>query len=101
VDQHGIRPERFRLFGKLYSIEWGPEATKDDYGEQIDLELKVRVCTNLPPDQERESLLHELLHAIDGALDIDRPEREHNLRSLGLYDLFKSNPGLAGYIFGA
>lgn len=94
------RPSSVRILGKRYEVRWGPQATAPDYGEQSDLECWVRVCTGLPRDEERETLLHELLHAIDGQLDIDRPEREHNLRSLALFELFKNNKGLAEFIFG-
>lgn len=89
-------PKVVRMFGKSYAVELHP--FDDRFGDHSQVELKVRVREDLPPDEERESLLHELCHAVDEQLGLGIREKRIRAFSVGLYAMLKDNPELVKYL---
>lgn len=61
---------------------------------------RIVVAENLKPDNQREVLLHELIHAVDDTLSIGLKEKEVHQLSVGLYTVLKENPNLRKFLFG-
>lgn len=52
-------------------------------------ELEIQVCKTLPVGRQEETLLHEILHALDAALDTGLKETQVHRLSEGLYQVLK------------
>jgi hypothetical protein len=56
------RPRKLCTGPFVWQIRWEP-IDADHYGETDQSELVIRVRPGLAPDFERETLMHEVLHA--------------------------------------
>lgn len=68
--------------------------------------LRIRVSPNIEPAAQRETLLHELMHAchLSNGVESDKqtdPETVISAVSATLSDTLQRNPGLIRYLFGA
>jgi hypothetical protein len=89
-----------RIAGKRHAVMWDVKpASENEYGEYCPVTLQIRVCSGLAPDEERETLLHEVLHAVAAQTDTDMPEAKHGRFSVGLFEALKNNPKLVSYLF--
>lgn len=88
-----------RILGKPYCVEFvGVEAMSEStyMGEHEIRRSCIRVLAEMDPHQQRETLLHEVLHALTGnLLDEERIE----LLSCLLYAFARDNPRAARWIF--
>lgn len=92
-----MRPDRFKLFSKNWTVKYSTEMGKD-LGE-CDIEQQtVTVKDELLLEQEQSTLLHELLHAISDSLGLCLTEKQVLGLESGLYDLDRSNPQLFSYL---
>lgn len=96
----GVRPEAVIVLGKRHTIRWDVELGRD-CGDIHFTKNEVRIAKDLAPDEERETLLHELIHGLDYAIGIDLSEAKTRALSASLFGLMAANPGLVDYIFGA
>ena len=87
------------MFGKQYVVELHP--FDDRFGDHSQVELKVRIREGLPSGEERESLLHELCHAVDEQLGLKISETKIRQLSVGLYAMLRDNPALVKYLMKA
>lgn len=93
------KPGTVRVLGKTYRVELHP--LDDRFGDHSQLELLVRVRADMPPDEERESMLHELCHAIDEQLGLGIGEKRIRPLSVGVYAMLRDNPHLVKYLMKA
>lgn len=92
-------PPVVRVLGKDYQIEWGAtDLGEGVMGDHSQSELKIRVRGGMPHDEERETLLHELIHAVDEQLGIRMTEKRVRMLSVGVYALLRDNPKLRAYL---
>lgn len=91
-----------RIAGKRYKVRWN--ARISDHGEYDSEKMEICVAKG-PVDQQKEILLHELLHGIEYhygiELDDGDPEDHPNLSTLSkaLFAVMRENKGLARLIF--
>jgi hypothetical protein len=64
-----------------------------DYETQI-----VRIRTGQQPSFEADTVLHELIHAIDDVMQLGMSERQVHCSASGLIALFKDNPTFLEYL---
>lgn len=95
-------PEVVRVLGRDVPIVYVlpddlPKAVGEyDYENQI-----VRVRIGQHPVFEADTVLHELLHAIDDAMQLGMKERQVHCTAVGLVALLRDNPDLLEYLYDA
>lgn len=93
-------PRQVRVIGRDVAIEYVSELPKAvgeyDYSTQT-----VRISENQPAVFEADTVLHELLHAIDDAMQLGMSERQVHCTATGIVALFRDNPDLLDYVYGA
>jgi hypothetical protein len=90
--------KQLSVIGKRIRILWDATLV-DNYGE-YDLEKNlISIAVGLPHDEARDTLLHELTHAVEKQLNCHIPEDKLRLIVTGLYAVMKDNPRLVTYLF--
>lgn len=92
------RPTKLRLLGKNWTIRYGSTKNKDEMGECLSETQAITIKEGLKPEQERSTVLHECLHAIDFSLGLGLTERQVMGLEAGLYDLCNSNPQFFSFL---
>ena len=88
-------PDTFELFSETSTIRTGTD---------IELALNNGLCladcntillnANQTEQGIQQTLVHELLHAIEVKLDLEMTERQVDCMALGLLHMFKTNPDM-------
>ena len=90
-------PNVVRVLGRdvpVVIVEELPRAFGEyDYETQI-----VRIRAGQQPAFEADTLLHELIHAIDDVMQLEMKERQVHCVAAGLIALFKDNPDFFDYL---
>ena len=95
-------PKVVRVLGrdipvKVYPADEMPKAFGEyDYETQI-----VRIKEGQQPAFEADTLLHELVHAMDDAMQLNMRERQVHCIAVGIVALFKDNADFAEYFLKA
>jgi len=100
-----MRPKKLQILGKNYAVQFvNPAPLADDEhqdcGRCLDSEQRILVQYDLPPELERDTVLHETIHAIDYVLQLELTERQVSVLASGLLAVLKANPSLAPYLVG-
>jgi len=88
------------VFGKKVTILHEAPKGGKDAGECHHLDAKILVSPKQSPDNQNDTLLHELTHFVDEELQTNMSERQVRLLSTGLYAVLKGNPHLVKQLFG-
>lgn len=89
---------QLRILGKRHRIAW--DAQLEDNDGEFDLTRNlISVAEGLAHDEERDTLLHEITHAVEKQLNCSIPEEKLRLIVTGLYAVMKDNPKLVDYLF--
>lgn len=94
------RPERVRIFGKAIAIKYmvGAPLDADLNGEcDVDKQL-ILVRDGQPLESEQDTVLHELLHALDESMGLKLKESQVKGAATGLLAVLKDNPSLVSYL---
>lgn len=90
-------PPKLRVLGRDIPVVFVDELPKAfgeyDYEAQI-----VRIRTGQQPSFEADTVLHELIHAIDDVMQLGMSERQVHCSAAGLIALFKDNPTFLEYL---
>ena len=91
-------PESFQLLGKAWQVKFGNMADDGMYGQCHHSELKIDVSTAQPLDGQKDTLLHEVTHAID--LELGLKLREKQVRRLATATLswMRDNPEIVFWL---
>lgn len=95
-----FRPTSLRILGKPYRVVYSAagDMAKATYLGQHDVRHStIRVLDGMAAAQERETLLHECLHAMGGAL---MTEEQISVLSQQLYCFAQDNPQAVGWMLG-
>lgn len=91
-------PATLRVGPFVYAVVRAAVVRADDdtrlHGQINFQTLVIRVSAGLAPMQERETLLHEAIHAIDHAARIGLTEKQVSRLSMGLLAALLDNPAL-------
>lgn len=100
------RPARLRILGKQYKIVYEPRGgtlveSEHEYGECDFDKQTLTILEGQPLESEQDTVLHEVLHAVDGAM-IDEKDQasEAVIRRVatGLLAVIKDNPRFLSYL---
>jgi hypothetical protein len=88
-------PPTFKLFGQTWTIKTGTDKEIDGclgmcYASSND----ILIAPYQKYDAVMQTLLHEILHAIEEKMHLEMTERQIDCLSVGLIDLFRNNPEL-------
>ena len=89
-------PENLRIIGKDYKItrkhKQGSVGECDDYIQEINVDPEY------PLQSQQDTLLHEIIHAVDYAVKTKLSEEQVSALATGLYAVFNDNQHLLGWI---
>lgn len=91
------------LIGKRHRIEWDCIGLTADDGDDVDglfdrQKKLIQIAAGQTHDDERETILHEILHALEVQMDAEIPEAKLRQLAVGLYAALKDNPKLVKYL---
>lgn len=89
-------PKVLRIVGKNYAVE--RMKLGDDYGECNDQTQTIKVAETIAHGMERDTLLHEAIHAIDYCMQLKMSEKQVCGLGTAIYALLADNPELVKYI---
>ena len=92
-------PSSVVILGRVYNIDQKDFIDGDLLGQCDSDALKITIKKNQPVILEADTLLHEILHAIDDAMQTKMKERQVHCTATGLLALFKDNPDFVKYMF--
>ena len=91
-------PSTLRIIGRDWKVE-EVEEINDAFGLCRKEELKLQVEKGLPLDLKIDTFIHEVLHAIDWAMNTELTEKQNTSLATGIAAVFKDNPKLAGILW--
>ena len=94
-----MKPMKIDVLGIEYSIELEEHMPDDNWGIAEHRTTTLKIAENLEDSRKRETLLHEVMHAVDATIDIGLEEEVVGPLSAGLFCVLKSNPELREALF--
>ncbi len=96
------RPERIKIVGKRFRVQYLPEVTNDAgepcYGTSDVTKQLILIEDGMPHERERDTLLHECIHAIDDQLNMGLDEDQVARLATTILALLLDNPAFARYL---
>ena len=86
------------ILGKRFSVKWRKVGGGKDFGQCVSTKCEIVIDPNVHVDQQKDTLIHECLHAIDHEMDTGLRERQIRLIATGLLHFIRSNPELIKYV---
>jgi hypothetical protein len=78
------------ILGKTFKIEW-LEELPDALGETYTNRQIIRMQKGLPAETEQETLLHEVIHAVEESLALGMSESQVHALACGLFAVLRDN----------
>lgn len=92
-------PCTVRVMGKTYSIQYVEKVDEKDSLGEHELHVQViKIRENQHAESKRETLLHELVHAIDEQLDLGMKEHQVHRLAIGLFQVLRENDHLVTFL---
>ena len=96
------RPERIKVISKRFTVEYQPTGSADldpeHAGECRTLEQRILIEEGMKPDTQKDTLLHEVLHAISDEMDLELSEEQVTGAAKGILAVLMDNPTFARYL---
>lgn len=99
------RPSKLRIIGKVHEVVYlpvGDERLKDGNDAcvgRIDHDaLQVLIEEGQPLATEQDTLLHEVFHGVERAMDLEVPETVIHRLATGVLAVLKDSPGFITYL---
>jgi len=96
------RPERIKIISKRFTINYVPEGTEDLSEEKMGLcdtlNQTIWIQNDLKEDTQRETLLHEILHAISDEMGLNLAEAQVAGIAIGVLAVLMDNPSFAKFL---
>nr|DAT62787.1 MAG TPA: Protein of unknown function (DUF3920) [Caudoviricetes sp.] len=95
--------ESLKILGQVHTIEVVDEISKSDLlNGMIDHDNQIiYIRKSLPPEKKKEVLLHEVIHGISEALDMDLKEKVVQMLARSLYDFLTTNQIISSWMVSA
>jgi len=90
-------PSLLDILGKRYAVTMA-ERTEGDYGECHADQCTIEVATYQCDEQKRDTLLHEVLHAVDHEMHCSMSEAQTRRMATGLLAVLRQNPEFAAFL---
>lgn len=95
-------PKSVDVLGKPYAIALvTKESLEGDYGECKHDECRIDVATFQCDHQKRDTILHEVMHAVDHELHCKLSEPQVRRMATGLLAVLRHNPALVAFLVDA
>ena len=97
------RPERIKIISKRFSVHYveagdGGLETEDNKGMCDSLNQDIWIEEGLKFDTQKETVLHEVLHAISDEMALDLSEAQVDGGAKGILAVLMDNPSFAKYL---
>ena len=96
------RPERIKIISKRFSIAYVPEGegdlTEDKMGLCDTLHQQIWIEEGLEYDTQKETVLHEVLHAISDEMGLELTEAQVSGGVKGILAVLIDNPSFAKFL---
>lgn len=86
-----------KIAGKRHRVRWGVDI-EGDCGLYEQLPLTISIADGMAPDEERETVLHEVFHAADWQANTKLKEKQVRQLSIFVFELLRANPKLVEYL---
>lgn len=86
------------VLGERYKVIYGGRLAKSDYGHCNPQLLEICVDPEQSKDKMRDTLLHEVIHAIDNVESLHLKESQVRSIATGLRAVFTTNPQFAKFV---
>ena len=94
-----MRPKTLKILGKPFRLDYLTYQLDADLNGECDCDKQlIRIREGQPLEAEQDTVLHELIHAIDEAVDSRMTESQVKRLATGLLAVFKENQRLATYL---
>ena len=95
-----MRPERIKILAKPFKVEFreGPPLEAGDMGNCDTEAQAITIRPNQPLENEQDSVLHEVLHAVSDYMEINLREGQVTKLATGLLAVLKDNPKFVSYL---
>lgn len=94
-----MRPASVKILGKPFTVRWLTDELSQELNGECDSDGQViSVRDGLPLEQLQDTLLHEVIHAIDEAVDAGLKETQVKRVATGLLAVLKENPRLSAFL---
>lgn len=95
-------PARIKIISKRFTIEYVPEGKgglpEELQGQCDSLNQQILIQEDLKYDTQKETLMHEVLHAISDEMNLDLTEAQVSGGSKGILAVLIDNPSFARYL---
>lgn len=84
-----------KIVGKRYTIAKAKRASEALIGHNgmcRSNQLSIHFADDLPPDEQADTVLHEVIHAVDHQMDTELTETQVRRIATGVVAVFKDNP---------
>lgn len=100
-----MKPLSIRIIGKRHVIDWLPSGHaelsegEDTFAGRIDHDRqRILMEDGQTLEAEQDTLLHEVLHGVERAMDLDLEETKVHRIATGLLAVLKDNPDFLEYL---
>lgn len=90
-------PSHINIIGRPYKVVYDATLSKA-VGEQHSLELLIKIKPDMPRFVESETLLHETIHGLDEAMQLNMSERQVYCLAAGLMAMLSENQHYLEYL---
>ena len=91
-----MTPKSIKIIGKDYSVTY--EHLQGCIGCCDDFEQRINIDPKTPYQLQKDTLLHEVIHAIDYAVKTKLSEEQVSALATGLYAVFSDNPNFLEWL---
>ena len=92
------RPARIRVLGKQFSVVYGKDLPADLSGQCDSDKQRIDIWDCQPLESEQDTVLHEVLHAVDEAMGLKMREAQIRGVATGLLAIMKDNASFVSYL---
>jgi len=102
------RPTGFKFLGKNYEIEYVAHVDCDSspelencylFGVTNEAGKKIQVRDDLDKNEEVDTTVHEIFHAIDLTVDLELTERQIRVLATSFISILETTPELREYLY--
>lgn len=95
--------ESLKILGQVHTIEVVDDISRSDLlNGMIDHDNQIiYIRKSLPTEKKKEVLLHEVIHGISEALDMDLKEKAVQMLARSLYDFLTANQIISSWMVSA
>ncbi len=94
--------DAIRILGRRYTLKLVPKSALEPrlVGAVDHASGEIEICESLAPDMRRETVLHEVLHAIEHIMGLENDERHVIAVSAALWAIAQANPEAMRWMLG-